>query len=84
MDESLDGGLKPLPAEDILDESEGHADARRGKPDVPVDALREPACDERPDERAQIDAHVEDRETSVPPRVAWVVERPDKGAHVRL
>ena len=55
-----------------------------GEPDVPVDALREIAGDERPEECAEVDPHVEDREPRVAPRVARRVERTDERADVRL
>ena len=55
-----------------------------GEADVPVDALRQIAGDERPDERAEVDPHVEDREAGVAARVARLVERSDERADVRL
>ena len=51
---------------------------------VPVDLLPEVPADQRRDERAEVDAHVEDREAGVAARVAWRVELADDGADVRL
>ena len=45
-----------------------HADAGAREAEVPVDALREVAGDERPEERAEVDPHVEDREAGVAAR----------------
>jgi hypothetical protein len=51
---------------------------------VPVDLLAEEAADERRQERAQVDPHVEDREARVATRIVLRVEAADHGAHVRL
>ena len=45
--------------------------------DVPVDALSEIAADQRRDERAEVDAHVEDREAGVAALIVGRVERAD-------
>jgi len=46
--------------------------------------LAERAADERREERAQVDAHVEDRERAVAPRVAGLVELPHHHRHAGL
>ena len=76
--------LEPPLAEHVLDQAEHHAEAGRGEAEVPVDALREIAGDQRPDECAEVDPHVEDREPGVAPRVARRVQRSDDRADVRL
>ena len=47
-------------------------------------ALREPADDQGRGERAEVDAHVEEREAGVAARVAMRVESPDERADARL
>ena len=59
------GVAEVLAAEHVLNHAEHHADAGRGETEVPVDALPEIPADQRRDERAEIDPHVEDRETGV-------------------
>ena len=68
--QSIDGRLEPLLAEDVLRQAKGHADAGAGEAEVPVDALREIAGDQRADEGAEVDAHVEDREARIAAAVA--------------
>src|SRR5260221_385524 len=51
-----------LRAGDVLHQAEHHADAGGAEADVPVDALPEVAAYQRRDERAEVDAHVIDRE----------------------
>ena len=51
---------------------------------MPVDVLAEIAADQRRDQRADIDPHVEDGEAGVAPRVVLGVERADQGADVGL
>src|ERR1043166_3326255 len=79
----LDGD-EVLLAERVLDQAEDHADAGGGEADVPVDLLSEPAGDERREEGAEVDAHVENGERGVAARVVARVERADDGADVRL
>ena len=73
-----------LPSSNVLNESEHHPHTGAREPEMPVDALREIAGDERSQRGAEVDAHVEDREAGVAPRVVRVVQRPDDAAHVRL
>ena len=56
-----------LSAEPVLHEAEHHADAGRPEAQVPVDLLAEEPADEGPEERAGVDARVEDREAGVAP-----------------
>ena len=51
---------------------------------MPVHTLGELARDDRPQERAEVDPHVEDREPGVPPLVALLVQRADQRADVGL
>ncbi len=73
-----------LRAGDILNQPEHHADARGAEADVPVDALSEVAADERRDERAEVDAHVVDREAGVAPVVLRTIQRADDHGGVAL
>ncbi len=92
-------GAEVLPAEPVLDDAEEHAQGadpespvpgRRGVEPHPLQhslepgALGESADDQRRDERAEVDAHVEDREAGVAPQVLLAVQLTDDGAHVRL
>ena len=61
-----------------------HADAGRGEAVVPAELFAERAADQRRQERAEVDADVEDREGAVAARVAGRVERADLGRDVRL
>ncbi len=54
------------------------------KPTCQFDLLAEIAADERRDEGAEVDPHVEDREAGVAARVVGRVELADDGADVRL
>jgi hypothetical protein len=65
-------------AEHILHEPEDHADPRRGKAEMPVDALPEVTAHERRQKRAEIDAHVIDREPGITSVVVRRVELPDQ------
>jgi hypothetical protein len=51
---------------------------------VPADLLAEVAAHDRGEEGAEVDAHVEDGEAAVAPRVALVVEPADDGRDVGL
>src|SRR6266480_5913392 len=73
-----------MASDHVLNEAGGHADARTCEADVPVDPLRQIAGDERTEQRAEINPHVEDGEPRVAPRIARRVERADERAHVRL
>ena len=63
---------------------ERHADAGGGEAVVPAELLAERAADERRQERAEIDADIEDREGAVAARIAGRVERADLGRDVGL
>src|SRR6476659_1932009 len=78
----MNRGVQPLLPEYVLDYAERHPESGTGEADVPVHSLCQIAGDERSDERPEIDAHVEDRESSVAARVARVVQRPDERADV--
>ena len=70
----IDGRLQPMPAQHILNQSEHHAHAGTGETEVPIDSLGEPARDERPQEGAEVDSHVEDREPRVAPFISALVQ----------
>src|SRR4029453_14967430 len=69
-------------AEHVLDDADHHADATRRKTDVPVAALSQIPADQGRDERAEIDPHVEDRESRIAAAVLRTVEAPDDHADV--
>ena len=70
------GGKGALP-EEVEAEAREHADAGGAEAVVPAEPLAERAADERGEERAEVDPHVEDREGAVPPRIARRVEASD-------
>ena len=85
--DSAGAGRKPASprysaAGHVLNEAEHHADAGRGEAEVPVDVLSEIAADERREERAEVDAHVEDREPGIAPLVLGRIELADDDADV--
>jgi hypothetical protein len=61
-----------------------HADAGRAEAPVPPDSLTEESRDERGDERAEIDPHVEHGEARVAPRAAGGIEITHERGDVRL
>src|SRR5262245_10458821 len=71
-----------LPAGHVLDEPEHHTNARGGEADVPVHALPEISADERRDERAGVDAHVEDRIARIASAVVRVIQPSNDDADV--
>jgi hypothetical protein len=79
---SLDRRLQVPSAEGVLRQTERHADPCRRKAEMPVHALCEVAGNQRPDERTEVDAHVEDRKACVTTRVARWVERAHERADV--
>src|SRR5439155_16511888 len=81
---TLDCRLETPATEDVLHQSQRHADARAGESEMPIHALGELARHERPEERTEVDPHVEDREPGVPALVALFVQRSDEGRDVRL
>ncbi len=82
--EPLDRGRELLLPEDVLDDSEEHADAGAREPGMPVHFLREVPGDDRAEEGAEVDAHVENGEPRVPAVIARLVERSDEDRNVRL
>ena len=63
---------------------ERHADAGRAEAVVPAELLAERAADQRRQERAEVDADIEDREGAVAARIAGRIERADLGRDVGL
>ena len=61
-----------------------HADAGGGKAVMPAGLLAERAADERRQERADIDADIEDRIGAVAAAVAGRIEPADLGRNIRL
>ncbi len=82
-------GMQPRLAEilgagDVLRDAEHHAHAGSAEPDMPADALSEVAAHQRRNERAQVDAHVVDREAGVAPMIRRAVQRADDHGGVAL
>ena len=88
-----------LAAQRVLHQPAEHAHRRRAESPVPgalrgeshrataapeAVALRQPAGDQRGDERSGVDAHVVERVARVPPHVVRRVELPDQHADVAL
>ena len=67
-----------------LQQAERHADGRREEPHSPPVPEREPARDQRPDECAQVDPHVENREARVAAATALGVEVGHQRGDARL
>src|SRR6516164_4061896 len=61
-----------------------HADAGGGKTVVPAEAFAERAADQRGEERAEIDADIEDRIGAVAARIARAIEAADLRRNIRL
>ena len=68
----------------INDETCGHSDAGGGKTVVPAEFLAERATHQRRQERAEIDADIENREGAVAAAVAGRVKRTDLGRDIGL
>ncbi len=63
---------------------DAHADAGGGKAVVPADLFAERAADERRQERADIDADIEDRIGAVAPMIAGRIKAADLRRNIRL
>ena len=61
-----------------------HADAGEREAGPPAEPVGEDRAEQLPDDRADVDAHVEDREAGIAAAVALLVERSDDGRDVRL
>ena len=75
---------RPRRPEGVDREADGHADRREAERPVEADELLGEAREQRAEEGADVDAHVEDREPGVGARVVAGVERPDDGRRRRL
>ena len=60
-----------LAEEDVLREAECHADRGGAEAPVEADPGLQQAGDQRPDERAEVDAEIEQRESAVTARVVF-------------
>ncbi len=69
---------------EIDQKPDGHADPGCGEAVVPAEPFAQRAADQWGEERAEIDADVEDREGAVSPRIAGRIERADLRRDVRL
>src|SRR5260370_6037106 len=78
------GAAQILCAQHILDDANEHADSGDPKAEMPIDPLPDPTADQRRDECAEVDPHVEDRKTGVAAMIVERVEHADYGADVWL
>ena len=78
------GTAEMLTGRQELRDAERHTHARRHEADAPTVSLREPRGDQRSDEGADVDAHVEDREAGVPTAAALGIQVGDQRRDVRL
>jgi hypothetical protein len=84
VDLQLTGRPEIFRAQRILDETAHHSDAGCAEAKMPVHGFAQVAADDRPQQRAEVDPHIEDREAGVAPRAAFWIELPDHGADVGL
>src|SRR3954454_8392459 len=70
--------------EDVLRQSDEHSETGGGEAEMPVDLLSEEAADQRRGHRADVDAHVKQREAGIAARVVRLVKKADHRAYVRL
>ncbi len=73
-----------LAAERVLDQAQGHADRRGAEAPVEADRGLQRTRDDRTEERAEVDAEIEQRESGIPSHVIGGVERADDRRRVRL
>src|SRR5439155_16250933 len=71
-------------AENVLHQAQYHSTSRTRESEVPINALRKVAGNERSKKRSEIDSHVKDGKAGVATRIAGFVQRTDKCADVRL
>src|SRR5438067_2499704 len=62
LDWLLADAAQTLAPQDVLNQAQHHEDARRAEAVMPFDALAQVTNHERREQRADVDAHVEDRE----------------------
>jgi len=74
----------PAHAGDVNDEPQHHPHTRGREPVVVAVGEAQPATDQRADERAEVDAHVEDRERTVTPFIVRAIQCTDLCRNVRL
>ena len=73
-----------LAAPQELHQAQGHHDAGQREAIPPADLLADPGHDQRREERADVDAHVEDGEARVASRVVDGIQAPHDGGDVGL
>ena len=78
----LDAQMTPPPK--VQGETEHHPDAGGAEAVVPADLLTQCAAHQRRERGAEVDAHVEDRERAVAPRVTLRIQPADLGGDVGL
>ena len=65
-------------------QADDHADTGRAKAVLPAEGLAQPAAKQRGGERADVDAHVENREATVAARVVLRVQFADDRGNIGL
>src|SRR5690606_5693945 len=78
------GLAEPRAAEMKLHQAKDHAHAGRGEAEMPVHFLAQGAAHQRSESRAEIDAHVEQRESGIPPGAAFGIELAYEDADIWL
>jgi hypothetical protein len=73
-----------LRAESVVGQTEQHRDARGAHADMPVNLLAEVAGNQLTEESADVDSHIEDRESGVPACAAFRIQVADNRGDVRL
>src|SRR5437016_3049064 len=78
------GRAQIFPSEDVLNQPQRHADAGQSEAPMPIDGLTDVTASERRKNRADVDPHVENRETGVAAAVILTVKLAHHGTDARL
>ena len=76
------GPVQMPPSQHVLQHGEGHAHAGGAETQMPIHLLAQERADPRPQKGSDVDSHVENGETGVPPSVVSRIEVSDDGADV--
>ena len=76
--------IEAVPRQPELREPERQAHRSREKADAPAVPMRQPTGDQRADEGAQVDPHIENREARIAPAAAFGIEIRDERRDVRF
>src|SRR3990172_10844741 len=78
------GDTEPVLAAQKHGDTDCHADTGGHEAPMPTDFLAERARDQRRKERAEVDAHIKDREPAVAARIMLTIEATEQRGDVRL